>query len=236
MKRAIKASVPNPEVPASATPAEPGPDPRQALLQTVRALTMVMDGGDPFTRGRTLRISRYSVRLARELGASPSELLGIELGALLHDLGRTALLNDVVTSPRALDAGERAIVQTHPTIGYDMLKDIPGLEEAAEIVWKHHERPDGKGYPRALGPERIPLGARVVMVCAAYDAMTEDRPYRRGLSPRAACDELRLHAGSQFFADVVECFVKLHDNGKLWEHFSKEEIELYVRRGDLAAA
>lgn len=237
MKRAIKSSVPHPEaVPAPEPAAESGPDPRQALLQTVRALTMVMDGGEPFTRGRTLRISRYAVRIARELGATASELIGIELGALLQDLGRTALLNDVVTSPRALDAGERAIVQTHPTIGYDMLKDIPGLEEAAEIVWKHHERPDGKGYPRALGPERIPLGSRVVMVCAAYDAMTEDRPYRRGLAPRAACDELRRHAGTQFFPEVVECFVTLHDNGKLWEQFTKEEMELYVRRGDLAAA
>ncbi|MBI5170989.1 MAG: HD domain-containing protein [Candidatus Eisenbacteria bacterium] len=236
MKRSNKSSVPSPaEVPASA-PAASGPDPRLALLQTVRALTMVMDGGDPFTRGRTLRISRYAVRVAREMGASEAELVGIELGALLHDLGRTALLNDVVTSPRALDAGERAIVQTHSTIGYDMLKDIPGLEEAAEIVWKHHERPDGKGYPRGLGPERIPLGSRVVMVCAAYDAMTEDRPYRRGLAPRAACEELRRNAGTQFFPEVVECFVTLHDSGKLWDAFTKEEMELYVRRSDLAAA
>ncbi|MFN8587746.1 MAG: HD domain-containing phosphohydrolase [Candidatus Eisenbacteria bacterium] len=210
--------------------------PRESLLRTVRALTLVMDGGDPFTRGRSLRISRYAVRLARELGASASDLVGIELGALLHDLGRTALLNDVVTSPRPLDATERAVVQTHVQIGHDMLKDIPGLEEAAEVVWKHHERPDGKGYPRALGPERIPLGSRVVMVCAAYDAMTEDRPYRRGLSPRAACEELKRHAGTQFFPEVVDTFIALHDSGRLWDAFTKEEMELYVRRSDLAAA
>lgn len=211
-------------------------DPRHPLLQTVRALTNVMDGTDPFTRGRSLRISRYSVRVAREMGATEEELVGIELGALLHDLGRTALLNDVVTSPRPLDPGERAIVQTHPTIGYEMLKGIAGMEDAAEIVWKHHERPDGKGYPRALDAGAIPLGSRAVMVCAAYDAMTEDRPYRRGLSPRAACEELRRNAGTQFFADVVETFVQLHDSGKLWEQFTREEMELYVRRGDLAAA
>lgn len=237
MKRTAKPQMVGPKVPAANASPEPAEaDPRLPLLQTVRALTLVMDGGDPFTRGRSLRISRYAVRVARELGANESDLVGIELGALLHDLGRTALLNDVVTTPRALDATERAVVQTHVQIGYDMLKDIPGLEEAAEIVWKHHERPDGKGYPRGLGPERIPLGSRVVMVCGAYDAMTEDRPYRRGLAPRAACEELKQHSGTQFFPEVVDCFIALHESGRLWDAFTKEEMELYVRRGDLAAA
>jgi HD-GYP domain-containing protein (c-di-GMP phosphodiesterase class II) len=207
-----------------------------ALLLTVRALTSVIDASDPFTRGRSLRISRYSVRVARELGVPDGELADIELGALLHDLGRNAILHDVMQSPRPLDAGERAVVQTHPTIGREMLLGIPGLETAAEIVWTHHERPDGRGYPRNLPAEQIPIGARVVMVCAAYDAMTEDRPYRRGLSSRAACEELRRHAGTQFFPDVVNAFVQLHDSGRLWEAFTREELEIFVRRGDLAAA
>ena len=211
-------------------------DTRQPLLLTVRALTSVMDAADPFARGRSLRVSRYAVRVAEELGVSEGELVTVELGALLHDLGRTALLHDVMLHARPLDRGERAVVQTHPTIGWEMLRDIPGLEEAAEIVWAHHERPDGQGYPRGLPADRIPIGARVVMVCAAYDAMTEDRPYRRGLSPRAACEELRRHASTQFFPDVVNAVVQLHDSGRLWEHFTREEMELYVRRGDLAAA
>jgi HD-GYP domain-containing protein (c-di-GMP phosphodiesterase class II) len=100
----------------------------------------------------------------------------------------------------------------------------------------HHERPDGRGYPRALAAGQIPAGARIVMVCSAYDAMTEDRPYRRGLTPRAACEELRTHAGARFFPEVVDAFVQLHDSGRLWEGFTQEELELYVRRGDLAAA
>lgn len=211
-------------------------DSRQPLLQTVRALTSVIDASDPFTRGRSLRISRYAVRIARELGVPENELIDIELGALLHDLGRNAILHDVVQSPRPLDAGERAVVQTHPTIGRDILKVIPGLEAAAEIVWTHHERPDGAGYPRGLAADQIPIGARVIMVCAAYDAMTEDRPYRRGLSSRAACEELRRCAGQQFFPDVVNAFVQLHDSGRLWEAFTRDELEIWVRRGDLAAA
>lgn len=211
-------------------------DSRHPLLQTVRALTSVIDAADPFTRGRSLRVSRYAVRIARELGVQDGELVDIELGALLHDLGRSAILHDVMQSPRPLDAGERAVVQTHPTIGHDMLRTIPGLEAAADIVWTHHERPDGGGYPRGLAADQIPIGARVIMVCAAYDAMTEDRPYRRGLSSRAACEELRRCAGHQFFPDVVNAFVQLHDSGRLWEAFTKEELEIWVRRGDLAAA
>jgi putative nucleotidyltransferase with HDIG domain len=211
-------------------------DSRQPLLQTVRALMTVMDAADPLTRGRSLRVSRYAVGLARELGVADGALLDVELGGLLHDLGRRALTHDVTVQPRPLDAGERAIVQAHPGIGWEMLRTIPGLEAAAEIVWTHHERPDGAGYPRHLSAEQIPVGARVVLVCSAYDAMTADRPYRRGLSPRAACAELRKHAGTQFFPEVVDAFVRLHDSGRLWDGFSPEELELYVKREGLAAA
>jgi putative nucleotidyltransferase with HDIG domain len=211
-------------------------DTRHSLLLTVRALMSVVDASDPFARGRSLRVSRYAVRTAHELGVPQAELETIELGALLHDIGRTALLNDVTLRPRPLDQGERTIVQTHPTIGWEMLAGIPGLEEAANIVWTHHERPDGRGYPRALAADLVPVGARAVMVCSAYDAMTEDRPYRRGLTPRAACNELRTNAGTQFFPEVVEVFVRLHDSGALWDGFTREELDLYVRRGDLAAA
>ena len=196
---------------------------RLPLLLTIRALTDVIDASDPFSRGRSSRITRQVVRLAREMGASEEQLVDIELGALLHDLGRSAALNDVLQSPRALEPGERAIVQTHPQLGWEILRGIPGLEAAADIVHSHHERPDGRGYPRALQGDAIPLGARLIMVCAAYDAMTEDRPYRRGLPPEAACDELRRHEGTQFFAEVVEKFITLHNNGRLWENHSGEK-------------
>jgi len=208
----------------------------QTLIRTVDTLTRVIDAADPHTRGRSLRIARYAVRVARELGTPEQELGDIELGALLHDVGRSAILNDVVQTPRALDPGERAIVQTHPTIGWEMLHDIPGLAAAAEIVYTHHERPDGKGYPRQLTADRIPLGARLVMVCAAYDAMTEERPYRHGLPPHAACEELQRHAGTQFFADVVGAFIRLHESGRLWDGFTPEEFAQHVQRGETRRA
>ncbi len=201
----------------------------QPLMRMVRVLTHVIDAADPHTRGRSLRIARYAVRVARELGVPESQHADIELGAMLHDLGRYAILNDVVQTPRALDAGERAMVQTHPTIGWEMLRDIPGMANVAEIIYSHHERPDGGGYPRQLDAERIPIGARIIMVCAAYDAMTEERPYRHGLPPVVACDELRRHSGTQFFSDVVDAFVRLHDTGRLWDSFTRHEMDLYVR-------
>lgn len=198
---------------------------RLPLLLTVRALSEVIDATDPFSRGRSMRVSRHVVRMAREMNVSGEALVDIELGALLHDLGRSAALNDVVQAPRALDAGERAAVQTHPQLGWQILHSIPGLEAASEIVYAHHERPDGRGYPRGLTGDDIPLGARLIMVCAAFDAMTEDRPYRRGLNSEAACDELRRHAGTQFDAAVVDVFERLHASGSLWDEFPADERE-----------
>src|SRR6185436_7710281 len=106
-------------------------EPIQTLIRTVETRTRVIDGADPHTRGRSRRIARYALRVARELGTPEAQLAAIELGALLHDVGRSAILPDVVQTPRQLDAGERAIVQTHPTIGWEMLRDIPGLAGAA---------------------------------------------------------------------------------------------------------
>ena len=208
---------------------------RNPLLLTVRALVSVIDGADALTRGQSVRIARYAVRVARKLGIPESEWETIELGALLHDLGRIAVLRDVLSRPGALDSGERALVQAHAAIGWEMIRDIPGLEAAAEIVHTHHEQPDGKGYPRGLPVDLIPIGARIVMVCAAYDAMTEERPYRRGLPREVAVDELRRHSGSQFFTDVVDAFVQLAESGELWDGFPIHERETYLR-GHRAAA
>jgi putative nucleotidyltransferase with HDIG domain len=198
------------------------------LLLTVRALMAVIDAAEVTARGRSLRVTRYALAVAREMGVPESEWETLELGALLHDLGRTAVLNDVVAQPRPLSTVERDRMRTHATIGREMIKDIPGLESAAEIVWAHHEQMDGRGYPRGLRGDEIPIGARIVMVCAAFEAMTEDRPYRPGLSPTIACEELERQAGTQFFPDVVSVFLRLHHDRRLWDGFSAEELDQYV--------
>jgi HD-GYP domain-containing protein (c-di-GMP phosphodiesterase class II) len=141
----------------------------------------------------------------------------IEYAALLHDIGRTAIHLDIFTRPGTLSGEEREVLHTHPTIGRDIINRIPGLETAAAIVHAHHEQPDGRGYPQGLKGNSIPVGSRIIMVAAAFDAMTRERPYRRGLTPEAAYEELRRHVGTQFFGDVVEAYITLHTSGALAE-------------------
>jgi len=135
---------------------------RRAHLATVRALVSAIDAADPFTRGRSYRISKYTLCIARHLGVPEEQWEQLDYGALLHDIGRTAILHDILLRPRPLDSKEQAVQQTHPTIGYEIVKGVPFLEEAAEIVYAHHEQPDGRGYPRKLAGEQIPLGARII--------------------------------------------------------------------------
>jgi len=140
-------------------------------LSLIKIFASIIDSEDPFTAGRSFRVSQYAVRLARELGLSSAECMDLEYAALLHDIGRTAIRNDVFSKPGRLDDQERATMSTHPQTGYYILKDIDGLESAAELVRCHHEQPDGNGYPRGLSGEEIPLGSRIIMVAAAFDAM-----------------------------------------------------------------
>ncbi len=199
----------------------------ESHLATVRVLMSAIDAFDPFTRGHSYRISKYAMRIARHLGVPEQELEQIEYGALLHDIGRTAIQLDILLRPRPLEAHERAVLQTHPTVGYEIVKSLPFLRAAAEIVYTHHEQPDGHGYPRGLKGEQIPMGARIIMVAAAFDAMTQERPYRRGLPAEVAYEELRRHSGTQFFPDVVDAFIGLHQRGELDRELDEQHQLLF---------
>ena len=195
-------------------------------METVRRLALVIDASDPFTRGRSWRIARNCVRVGEKLGLSPRELADLEYAALLHDLGRVAIQFDVFSKSTPLDEEERASVRNHPQASYELMQDIRPLKGAAELVLAHHEQPDGNGYPRGLTAERIPRGSAIIMVVSAFDAMTSDRPYRRGLSAPQAYAELRNCTGQMFFADIVEAFIGLHESGALHAGSSEEELSL----------
>jgi putative nucleotidyltransferase with HDIG domain len=203
-------------------------DTKASHIATVQALVSAIDASDPFTRGHSYRISKYAVRIARHLGVSEREVEEIEYGALLHDVGKIAIQHDILLKPGRLDDIERELKKTHPKVGHDILKGLKFLEDAAEIVYCHHEQPDGKGYPRGLGPDRIPMGSRIIMVVDAFDAMTSDRPYRRGLAPDVAYEELRRHSGTQFFQEVVEGLINLHVSQALFDEIDMEELEMYT--------
>lgn len=211
--------------PASATSVDTGLSAPE--LRLVKVLASIIDADDPFTAGRSYRVSHYAVRVGRKMGLVRQELEELEIAALLHDIGRTALRNDVFAKPGKLDQKEMATMSTHPQTGYYILKEVPGLEGAAELVRCHHEQPDGRGYPRGLEDKDIPLGSKIIMVAAAFDAMTSERPYRPGLPPEEAYAELRKHTGSMFASDVVEVMVALHQSGELFEGVDRAELELH---------
>jgi HD-GYP domain-containing protein (c-di-GMP phosphodiesterase class II) len=129
------------------------------------------------------------------------------MGAWLHDIGKLAIPDAILLKPGALTEEERRIMQRHAQIGYDLVKRIAFLSEAAEIIFTHHERCDGSGYPQGLNAEQIPLGARIFAVVDTVDAMTSDRPYRRALSFDEARKEIQRGSGSQYDSQVAEAFV-----------------------------
>lgn len=200
-------------------------------MRFVRVLASIIDSEDPYTSGRSYRVSRFSLRIARSFDLPPEELETVELAALLHDVGRAAIRHDVFKQMFAkrgrLTDRERALMSTHPQTGYYILREVPSLQPAADLIRAHHEQPDGKGYPDGLRGDAIPFGSRIIMVAAAFDAMTSDRPYRSGMAPSHACEELRKGAGTMFDARVVEALVTLYESGALFDDIDRGELELH---------
>jgi serine/threonine protein phosphatase PrpC len=200
---------------------------KSAHLHMIRTLMSAVDAADPFTRDHSYRVSRMSLRVGRHMGMNAAALEELEFAGLLHDIGRTAIQRDILIKRGKLTEQEMVLLRVHPQIGADLLAGLRFFPGAAEIVLCHHEQPDGKGYPRGLVGEAVPVGARIIMAVAAFDAMTSDRPYRRGLSPDAALEELLAHSGTQFFPDVVEGLIHLYASGELFAEFDAAHLDRY---------
>ncbi len=201
---------------------------KKANVALVRTLMSAVDAADPLTWGHSCRISRMCTRIGRHMGMSEKELEELEVAALLHDIGRTAIRRDILLKPGKLTSEEQSILRTHPKVGRDIIANFRFFGGAPELVLAHHERPDGNGYPRGLAGEQIPPGSRIIMAVAGFDALTSDRPYRRGLAPEAAFEELLTHTHTQFFPDVVEALIQLYATGGLFEDFGEEELASYA--------
>jgi putative nucleotidyltransferase with HDIG domain len=176
---------------------------RAAYLGTIRALAAALDARDPYTAGHSERVSHTSVVIARQLRLPEPEVAVIRLGALLHDIGKIGLADDVLQKEEPLTADEYEQIKRHPALGARILRQVSFLEPHLPIVELHHERPDGHGYPFGLRGADVPMAARIVHVADAYDAMTSARAYRPARPPAAAMAELHLYAGTQFDADCV---------------------------------
>ena len=176
---------------------------------TLEAMGDALDLRDEETEGHSRRVTAYTIALAQAIGLDSEELRTIARGAFLHDIGKIATPDAILLKPGKLNPEEMAIMREHCERGYEMVRKIPFLREAAEIVYGHQECFDGSGYPRGLQGEDIPLGARIFAVADTLDAMTSDRPYRKGTTFAAATEEIRRCAGKQFDPQIVELFLAM---------------------------
>jgi PAS domain S-box-containing protein/putative nucleotidyltransferase with HDIG domain len=182
---------------------------RAARLSAIRALGLALEARDRETSGHTDRVTGLALRLGRALGLS--DLRDLEIGAYLHDLGKIAIPDAVLLKPGPLDAGERAVINTHVTEGVRFAAALGFVQpQALALIRHHHERWDGAGYPDKLGGEQIPYLARLFAVVDTYDALVSVRPYKPAWSTVEACVELQAQAGRQFDPDMVEVFLALH--------------------------
>ena len=176
---------------------------------TLEAMGDALDLRDEETEGHSRRVTAYTIALAQAMGLEADELRIIARGAFLHDIGKIATPDSILLKPGRLSDEEMAIMKEHCERGYEMVRKIPFLREAAEIVYAHQERFDGTGYPRGLRGEEIPLGARIFAIADSLDAMTSDRPYRKGTTFAAAIEEIVRCAGEQFDPQIVEVFLAM---------------------------
>jgi putative nucleotidyltransferase with HDIG domain len=174
---------------------------------TLQALGAAIDLRDHQTAGHSRRVCNYSCEIARVMGWTEAQLGNLAKGAYLHDIGKLGVTDSILLKPGSLDAHEWKLMKQHVQIGFDLVKDIPFLADAAEIIHMHHERFDGTGYPRGLTGEQILLGVRIFAVADTLDAITSDRPYQRASSFEIARETIRRLSGSQFDPHVVEVFL-----------------------------
>lgn len=187
---------------------------------TLEALGDALDLKDSETEGHSKRVTAYTIALARAMGIPPAEIKVIARGAFLHDVGKMAIPDEILRKPGKLTKEEQAIMREHCSRGYNMLRKIPFLVGAAEIVFCHQEHYDGSGYPRGIRGKEIPIGARIFAVGDTLDAITSDRPYRKARSFDVAREEILRCSGSQFDPAVVEVFLKIPN--ELWQELRSE--------------
>ncbi len=173
---------------------------------TLEALGSAIDLRDGPTAGHSRRVLLYSVKIAEAIGGMEDQLKTLGMGAWLHDIGKLAIPDGILLKPGALNEQEREIMQRHVALGYDLVKGIPFLADAAEIILAHHERHDGSGYPRGLRGKDIPMFARIFAVADSFDAMTSDRPYRSALPVQTARSVIDAGGGKLFDPEIVDVF------------------------------
>jgi HD-GYP domain-containing protein (c-di-GMP phosphodiesterase class II) len=186
-----------------------------SLLGTLLGLSMIVEARDPYTGGHLWRVSQFSKLLAQQAGLPNHDSVLCEIGGFLHDLGKVAVPDVVLNKPDHLTDPEYAVVKTHPAVGGRLLAGHPLAKLAIEAVTDHHERPDGKGYPRGLEGEKLSKVARIVSIADAFDAMTSTRAYRQGMPINQALAIIGNGLGNQFDRELGKHFLALDSSAQL---------------------
>jgi len=180
----------------------------KTYVSTLKTMVSIIEAKDAYTRGHTERVASYAMAIAKQLTLSEEMMRRIMFGALLHDIGKLGVVDSIIHKKGKLDEREWEALKIHPSLGSDIVEKMEFLTGVSEIVRHHHESWDGRGYPDGVRAREIPLGARVVAVADAFDAMTTDRSYRRALSTEQAIQRLEASAGTQFDPGIVRVFVR----------------------------
>jgi HD-GYP domain-containing protein (c-di-GMP phosphodiesterase class II) len=190
-------------------------DNREMFVGTVKSLAAAIDGKDPYTRGHSERVSRFSVAIAQRLGLSADEAEKIRISALLHDVGKIGIDDKILKKPASLTDEEFEIMKKHPQKGFKIMNHIPAMKEFLPGMYMHHEMMNGQGYPQGLKGDEIPMMARIVSVADTFDAMTTDRPYQRAMNFEDAIARIESFVGTRYCAIVVTAFVEACREGQI---------------------
>lgn len=188
---------------------------KEVYLGTIKTLAEAIEAKDPSTRGHTERVTKFAVEIAKEMDLPSNLVTNIEFAALIHDIGKIGIKDDVLLKPGQLSKSEYESIKKHPLIGEQILAPVEFLTNVAPLVLYHHEHYNGEGYMEGLKGEEIPVGARVLNVADSYEAMIAERPYSKSMTQKDAIQELRNNAGTQFDPKIVEAFLRVLEKKKL---------------------
>src|SRR5437868_3323648 len=188
---------------------------RELFIGTVKGLAAAIDGKDPYTRGHSERVSRFSMAIAQRLGLPDDEIEKIRISALLHDVGKIAIDDNILKKPAALTDEEYEIMKKHPQKGYKIMSQIPAMKEFLPGMYMHHEMVNGKGYPQGLKGDEIPLMGKIVAVADTFDAVTTDRPDQQAMTFEDALNRIKSFVGTRYDPAVVAAFSEACKEGQI---------------------
>jgi putative nucleotidyltransferase with HDIG domain len=183
---------------------------KENYIRTIKALAIAVDAKDTYTHGHSENVMNIAEEIARELSIDENTVGSIRDAGLLHDIGKIGIPGYILNKPGPLTHEEfNGIMKTHSTLGANIVRDVPFLRHLHQLILYHHEHYDGNGYPDSLKGEQIPLGARIIHVADAFEAMTSDRPYRMSLGRSEAIKRLKVESGSQFDPAIIAAFLQV---------------------------